>query len=86
MNESTLSGIALFLILFSVVIIILGIVKIHEWPGKVAAARQHPQVDAINAMSVMGLLIFPFWMAALIWAYTRPIFKPIEQEQSGDNP
>lgn len=72
-----LEGTALFLILFSVIIITLGIVKIHEYPGKVAEARNHPQRDAIVACSLLGLIIFPFWMFALLWAYGGVIGTPL---------
>ncbi len=65
--------ISLFLIFFSVVTIILGIVKIHTYPGKVAEQRGHPQKDAIEATSLMGLLIFPLWMLALIWSYSGAV-------------
>ena len=72
-----LNAIALFLIFFAVIIIILGIVKVHEYPGKVAEARNHPQRDAIVACSLLGLLVFPFWMFALLWAYGGVIGTPL---------
>jgi hypothetical protein len=62
--------ISLCLIFFSVTAIILGIVKLHTYPGKVATARRHPQKEAIEVTSLMGLIIFPLWMFALIWAYS----------------
>lgn len=64
---------SLFLIFFCVVTIILGIVKLHTYPGKVAEQRGHPQKDAIEATSIMGLLIFPLWMLALVWAYSGAV-------------
>ena len=68
---------SLVLILFSVVIIVLGIVKIHEYPSKVAEARNHPQQQAILVCSILGLLVFPLWMAALVWAYGGVIGRPL---------
>ena len=65
--------VALFLILFSVITITLGIIKIHTYPGKIAEARNHPQKDAIEVTSLLGLIIFPFWMMALIWAYSGAV-------------
>jgi hypothetical protein len=65
--------ISLSLICFSVIIIILGIVKIHTYPGKIATKRKHPQKDAIDVASLLGLLFFPLWMFALIWAYSGAI-------------
>ena len=63
---------ALFLIFFAVLVIVIGIITVHEIPGKVAEKRHHPQIDAIKITSYLGLIVFPFWMFALIWAHTRP--------------
>ena len=85
---------SLFLILFCVITIILGIVELHTYPGKVAEQRGHPQKDAIEATSIMGLLIFPLWMLALVWAYSgavignlyeRPAKPDAEAEPDGDD-
>ncbi len=65
--------ISLFLILFSVVVIILGIVKIHTYPGRIAKERGHPQLEAIEVTSLLGLIIFPLWMLALVWAYSGAV-------------
>jgi uncharacterized membrane protein len=67
-----LNYVSLFLIFFAVLVIIVGIVVVHELPGKIAAKRHHPQIDAIKIMSYLGLIVFPLWMFALIWAYFRP--------------
>jgi hypothetical protein len=64
---------SLSLILFAVIIITLGIVKVHTYPGQIAVRRNHPQAKAIEVCSLLGLLIFPLWMAALIWAYAGVI-------------
>jgi len=80
--------VCLFLILFSVITIILGIVKIHTYPGKIAEARNHPQKDAIDVTSLLGLIIFPFWMVALIWAYSGAVigilYEPPPEEKKDD--
>ena len=68
-----LNYISLFLIFFSVITIILGIIKIHTYPGKVAKARNHPQEKAIEVTSLLGLIVFPLWMLALIWAYSGAV-------------
>ena len=65
--------ISLGLIFFSVITIILGIIKIHTYPGKIAKARNHPQQEAIEVTSLLGLIAFPLWMAALIWAYSGAV-------------
>jgi len=82
-----LDYISLALILFAVVIITLGIVKIHTYPGKIATARKHPQTEAIEVTSLLGLLIFPLWMFALVWAYSGAIIgKLYEVEEEEDTP
>ncbi|MGW8192835.1 MAG: DUF3302 domain-containing protein [Desulforhopalus sp.] len=65
--------ISLGLIFFSIIVITLGIIKIHTYPGKIAKARNHPQHEAIEVTSLLGLLVFPLWMAALVWAYSGAI-------------
>lgn len=76
----------LFLILLSVIIIVVGIIKVHELPGEIAVCRKHPQADAIRICSLMGLIIFPFWMMALLWAYMRPVLQPVILEtESGES-
>ena len=65
--------VSLFLILFAVIIIVWGIAVVHTLPGKIATKRNHSQVEAIEIMSYLGLLVFPLWMGALIWAYLVPV-------------
>ena len=60
--------------------IVVGIIKIHELPGEIAARRKHPQTEAIRICSLLGLIVFPFWMMALIWAYMRPVLTPLPLE------
>jgi len=83
--------ISLVLILFSVLLITLGIIKLHTYPGKVAEERNHPQKDAIEVTSLLGLIIFPFWMFALVWAYSGAIFgalydSPEKSDANEDDP
>lgn len=68
-----LDYISLFLIFFSTITIILGIIKIHTYPGKIAKARKHPQEKAIEVTSLLGLIVFPLWMFALVWAYSGAV-------------
>jgi hypothetical protein len=81
-----LSWIVLFFLFVILIIIVWGIVLLHSYPGKVAERRGHPQKSAIDAMSVMGLLIFPLWMFALIWAYMRPVAMPVKLEDVPPDP
>lgn len=81
-----LNAVSLGLVLFAVIVIILGIVKIHTYPGKVAKARNHPQVEAIEVTSLLGLLAFPLWMAALVWAYSGAVIGVLyDQDKDSGN-
>ena len=64
-------GIAMFMLFLSVAIIVAGIILIHELPYKIAKRRGHPQQDAIRCRAVMGLILFPLWLLAMVWAYMR---------------
>lgn len=79
----TLEIASLILIVVAVVIIVWGIAVVHTLPGKIATQRGHSQVKAIEITSYLGLLVFPLWMAALIWAYIEPVKlkATIETEQ-----
>lgn len=76
--------ISLFLIFFVIIIIVWGIYMIHMYPGKVAKQRKHPQIRAIEVTAVMGLLIFPLWIAALIWAHSNAIIGKLYNEGDFD--
>lgn len=71
--------ISLFLIFFSIIITVWGIYMVHLYPGKVAKQRKHPQLRAIEVTSVMGLIIFPLWILALIWAHSNAVFGKLYQ-------
>jgi uncharacterized membrane protein YkvI len=52
-------------------------------PGKVARQRKHPQAEAINVASWLALIFgFAAWPFVLVWAYLRPIARPLELEES----
>lgn len=78
--------ISLALIFFAVLTITLGIIKIHTYPGRVARERQHPQEKAIEVTSLLGLLIFPLWMFALVWAYSGAVIGDLYTSQTADEP
>jgi len=81
-----LDYISLSLIFFSVITIILGIVKIHTYPGKIAKARNHPQTQAIEVTSLLGLIVFPLWMLALVWAYSGAVIGVMYTKPDDDPP
>ncbi len=64
-------GAAIFILLLCIVIIVVGIILIHELPYNIAKKRNHPQKDAIRCMSIMGLFLIPLWFFAMIWAYMK---------------
>ena len=48
------------------------IVMLGSLPKKIAVKRNHPQVDAINAASWIGLLLLGAgWPIAFVWAHLR---------------
>jgi hypothetical protein len=48
------------------------IVMLGSLPKKIALKRNHPQVDAINAASWIGLLLLGAgWPIAFVWAHLR---------------
>jgi len=68
-----------------IVLIILALAFVGLWlaiailPGRIAKDRGHPQADAINICGWMGALTMGILAPlAFIWAYTRPVMKPIE--------
>ena len=71
-NPQMLMAVSVGLILTCIIVIILFIVFVHTMPGKIARKRGNPQEEAIEILSLLGLLIFPLWMAALVWAYLKP--------------
>jgi len=77
--------ISLSLIFFAVIVIVLGIIKIHTYPGKIAKARNHPQTEAIEVTSLLGLIVFPLWMAALVWSYSGAVVGKLYATDSGSD-
>ncbi len=57
---------------------IAAVVVLGMLPGKIARRRNHPQAEAINALSWLGLLLSfgVLWVVALTWAFTRPVRRP----------
>jgi hypothetical protein len=50
------------------------VVLLGALPGNVAHRRGHPQADAIRVLGWIGIATLgPAWLAALVWAYTKPI-------------
>nr|WP_240906045.1 DUF3302 domain-containing protein [Thiorhodococcus mannitoliphagus] len=71
-------AVSLGLILCCIIIIVLFIIFVHTMPGKIARKRGNAQAEAIEILSLLGLIIFPLWMAALVWAFVQPFTVPVE--------
>lgn len=82
-NPQMLMAVSVGLILTCIIVIILFIIFVHTMPGKIARKRGNAQAEAIEILSLMGLLIFPLWMAALVWAYLKPFTVPIDLVDHG---
>lgn len=56
-----------------------------DLPGKIARGRNHPQADAINVCSWIGLAAGGVgWVVALVWAYTKPVSITVTPNLAGD--
>jgi hypothetical protein len=58
--------ITLALILGALVLMVL----LAYTPGKIARKRGHPSAEAIRICGVVGVLFWPLWLFAYIWAHT----------------
>jgi len=77
-------------VLFFVVVAI--IVALGSLPKKIATKRNHPQVEAINAASWIGLAAGGIgWLIAFVWAFLRSgpaghsrDAEPVPEQSSGN--
>ena len=68
---------ALLVILLLIGVVIWLVVLLGSMPGDIARKRNHPQADAITALGWIGIITLgPAWLAALVWAYTKPHRAP----------
>lgn len=73
--------VVLFVIIGSavVVFVVLGML-----PGNIAKKRGHPQTQAIQVAAWLALIFgIAGWPFVLVWAYLRPVMKPIDQLEDG---
>jgi len=72
LNILTIVVLIALVAMIGVVVAFLGML-----PGKIAKGRNHPQAEAINVASWLGIITLGFlWPFALIWAYIRPGEQP----------
>jgi len=41
-------------------------------PTRVATSRSHPNREAVTVLTIIGLFIWPCWIIALVWSFTKP--------------
>jgi len=77
-------GIAFDFFAAAVIIIgaVLAVVLIGWTPGHIARRRGHPNAAAINVCGWLGLLAWPCWFVAAIWAYTGPSAPPAKKAEA----
>ena len=48
--------------------ILVGIVLLGGVPGHIARKNHHPQASMIHTLGLVGIIVWPVWIGALIWA------------------
>jgi hypothetical protein len=76
MKDPFLNYFALGLLFFVVIVLVYGIIAIHDIPAKIAKSRHHPHEDAIHAAGWISLfmlhLLWPFlWIWAMMYRPDR---------------
>ncbi|MGI9515439.1 MAG: DUF3302 domain-containing protein [Pirellulaceae bacterium] len=67
--------------------IVVAIVLLGSLPGKIARKRNHPQADAINAASWIGLALAGVgWPFAFVWSFLRSGPAGYGEEFDGASP
>jgi hypothetical protein len=62
-----------------IMVVLVGGAAIGWIPGVVAASRGHRNAGAIMACGLCGILFFPAWIAALVWAMTDDVQPRIKR-------
>ena len=80
---TTLDWIALGIWIIVIIILVYGIIAIHDIPASVARKRNHPHTDAIEAAGWVSLfMLHALWPFLWIWAY---YYKPeLENKKSSE--
>ena len=82
-----MSGIDYFAWFVFIVILVSAVaifVVLAQLPGKTATERGHPQADAINVASWLGLLFTGgiVWILAMVWSRMQYVAAPVEIDHS----
>ena len=71
---TTLDWVALGIWIFVIIVVVYGIIAIHDIPASVARKRNHPHTDAIEAAGWVSLfMLHALWPFLWIWAF---YYKP----------
>src|SRR5689334_23382798 len=74
MEDPFLNYFALGLLFFVIIVLVYGIIAIHDIPARIAHARHHPHEDAIHAAGWISLfMLHVLWPFLWIWAMA---YKP----------
>lgn len=77
---------ALIVIALLISFVIWLVVFLGNMPGNIARKRNHPQVQAITALSWIGLITMGIgWFIAVVWAYYKPAASDSELQQQVEN-
>ncbi len=77
MNEPVLDILTIVILIVLTVVAGVVVVILGTLPGKIAGRRNHPQAEAINVASWLGIIMGGvLWPFALLWAYIRPREQP----------
>ncbi|QOZ70563.1 MULTISPECIES: DUF3302 domain-containing protein [Bradyrhizobium] len=95
MEDPFLNYFALGLLFFVVIVLVYGIIAIHDIPARIAHARNHPHQDAIHAAGWISLfmlhLLWPFlWIWAMMyqpergWGFAHKPGEPASPKEAVD--
>ena len=75
---------AWFVFIVIIVSAVVIFVVLAQLPGKTAAERGHPQADAINVASWLGILFTGgiVWILAMVWSRMQYVGAPVEIDHS----
>jgi ABC-type multidrug transport system fused ATPase/permease subunit len=63
-----------FVIIFGLfIVLMLGLYKLGDLPGRIASSRNHPHAAAISFLGWLGLVVIVLWPIGLAWAFITPI-------------
>lgn len=66
--------------------VVIGILLLVAWiPPSIARARGNVNADAIAVCAYVGIIIWPCWLIALIWAFAGPDNKRVSESLRRDN-